>query len=545
MSTFHEMSVDAIKGFLNSVVVVDDRAFEVDSEEEPKFLARPSRGMLAKSETESPAEKKSHLLDAKVITKAFAEQGLICSVLEPSGPDEIPSIVHPAADSADILVLDWQLLEEERGDEEKLHSIQILEEVLKKDAGNRRRFICVYTGEKGLDGIAKKVNNCLSKYGKVAKHDKLFFSQGSTTVTIYAKQETKVIDEYKNRVVHEKDLPKKLVDEFSEVTRGLLPNALLVGLSAIRRNTHKLISKFSERLDRPFVSHRVFSGPVEDVENHITPLIASEVQSIIEQSDISEQLNAKAITAWIQSDINGGFEKGLIPKCSNEQLLRIIKHYVNNGAEVEPKGDLNFSNVHELLTGNTAKKKAKFTRLLGAKDPEKQEQEFAVLTSLVTSYEERLPTLRPGTIITDGGDYYLCIMPACDCLRISKEGRSFPFLKMQNHKDGRAFYVKEKNGFIPLRLSLKAYDLRYFDFKPLVDQGEIVAKLNPSNGERRFLTKGKPPTALDWVAELKPAHAQNVINAFAAQLARVGLTESEWLRRGKPLALGGGKDPIK
>lgn len=39
-----------------------------------------------------------------------------------------------------------------------------------------------------------------------------------------------------------------------------------------------------------------------------------------------------------------------------------------------------------------------------------------------------------------------------------------------------------------------------------------------------------------WVAALKYEDAQKVINKFAAHIARVGLDESEWLRRS---ALGG------
>ena len=540
MQTFHDMSVDAIKGFLNSVVVVDDRAFEITSDAKPTILAQPSRRMATKPTSDAPAVRKSHLLDAKKITMAFAEQGLICSVLEPSTPNEIPSIVHPAADNADIIVLDWQLLEDDREKEDKPHSIQILEAILVKDEGNRRRFICIYTGENGLDGIAQDVKRCLERYGNVISHGKLFFSQGATTVSIYAKRDTKVLDEFKDRVVLEEELPQRLVAEFSEVTRGILPNALLVGLAAIRRSTHKLITQFSERLDRPFISHRIFSDPMEDVENHVAPLIASEVQSIIEQSDINKQLGAKAIGAWAEY-AKGSFEKALLPKCTDEILLGIVKHYINNGASVAPKDDLNLPKVHDGLTGDKAKKKAKFTRLIGAKDPEKVEQEFAALTSLVTLYEKRCPVLRPGTIITDGGDYYLCIMPACDCLRIKKVGRTFPFLKMTSTNNGRAFFVKDGGEFKPLNVSLKAYDLRYYDFTPDTSPGEIVAKQDSSTEEWRFLTKGTPPTALRWVADLKPAHAQNIINAFAAQIARVGLTESEWLRQGKPLALGGNK----
>ena len=34
-----------------------------------------------------------------------------------------------------------------------------------------------------------------------------------------------------------------------------------------------------------------------------------------------------------------------------------------------------------------------------------------------------------------------------------------------------------------------------------------------------------------WVLDLKESHAQRIANEFSANLARVGLDESEWLRR--------------
>ena len=36
---------------------------------------------------------------------------------------------------------------------------------------------------------------------------------------------------------------------------------------------------------------------------------------------------------------------------------------------------------------------------------------------------------------------------------------------------------------------------------------------------------------LTWIAQLKPAHAQRIAEALGRELTRVGLDESEWLRR--------------
>jgi hypothetical protein len=51
--------------------------------------------------------------------------------------------------------------------------------------------------------------------------------------------------------------------------------------------------------------------------------------------------------------------------------------------------------------------------------------------------------------------------------------------------------------------------------------------------KNRFLFKTGKRQNYFWVGELKFAHAQRIINQFASQISRVGLDESEWLRRSK------------
>jgi len=35
----------------------------------------------------------------------------------------------------------------------------------------------------------------------------------------------------------------------------------------------------------------------------------------------------------------------------------------------------------------------------------------------------------------------------------------------------------------------------------------------------------------EWVCQLKTTHAQRAVEKFGRELTRIGLTESEWLRR--------------
>jgi hypothetical protein len=43
--------------------------------------------------------------------------------------------------------------------------------------------------------------------------------------------------------------------------------------------------------------------------------------------------------------------------------------------------------------------------------------------------------------------------------------------------------------------------------------------------------KAQPPSKFEWVAELKPFHAQRMAEYVSREFSRVGLTESEWLRQ--------------
>ena len=43
--------------------------------------------------------------------------------------------------------------------------------------------------------------------------------------------------------------------------------------------------------------------------------------------------------------------------------------------------------------------------------------------------------------------------------------------------------------------------------------------------------KSEEKKELEWIAQLKPSHAQRIANDIGASLSRVGVLESEWLRR--------------
>jgi hypothetical protein len=93
------------------------------------------------------------------------------------------------------------------------------------------------------------------------------------------------------------------------------------------------------------------------------------------------------------------------------------------------------------------------------------------------------------------------------------------------------FIIEEKGKTIRLRLIDDPFETRMIRFAPRPSEKRIMARRG-KNG--RFFKASGTRARYRWVADLKAEHAQRVANDFAYQLSRVGLTESEWLRRLMP-----------
>ena len=65
-------------------------------------------------------------------------------------------------------------------------------------------------------------------------------------------------------------------------------------------------------------------------------------------------------------------------------------------------------------------------------------------------------------------------------------------------------------------------------FKPDGKQQKVVAK--PENEQGLFF-EDVAGAKYRWIDQMKPSHAQRAVERFASDLSRVGLTESDWLRR--------------
>jgi len=175
-------------------------------------------------------------------------------------------------------------------------------------------------------------------------------------------------------------------------------------------------------------------------------------------------------------------------------------------------------------------------------DQSKAEKSLAALFNVRTRYlKMKHPILSFGTIVryrySDGEDeklsYALCLMPICDSIRLKngdEKRTSFPFwtlgCSVKKDVNGRGVVVLTKEGsYLDLMASGKPRDMLWIDkFKP-ESTGTVIA----SRDGESYLFQGETHQ-LEWVAQLKPAHAQRIAHDIGQSFSRVGVVEAEWLR---------------
>jgi hypothetical protein len=207
-----------VKDFLQSVVVVDDRAtlggegvampapaeLALHGDAEPEWAEETAstgpararaRRRLANLRVPSyeamPAPEQA--LDAKVLVDGFAEQGLVCAVIRPAPGESPVDRTVRAARRADIVILDWEL----NGDD-GTSTLEIVRRLVHEEAEaeprGRLRLIAVYSGALTLRQIASRLRQALAQEPgtvRFKKDGEFAITAGSVRVTVFAKPTTR------------------------------------------------------------------------------------------------------------------------------------------------------------------------------------------------------------------------------------------------------------------------------------------------------------------------------------------------------------------
>jgi hypothetical protein len=152
-----------------------------------------------------------------------------------------------------------------------------------------------------------------------------------------------------------------------------------------------------------------------------------------------------------------------------------------------------------------------------------------MLTTLKSLYNvDYIPFLTQGSILKDeknDSEYYLCVQPKCDSVRINTKGRYFLLLRLYKIQEDKSFDIAI-NESTKLKIDYSVFHSKLINFKST--NGKIIP-INEDDKQKKFIRLDN--AKMIWIGELKNDFAQSISNTFAAQLARVGMDHSEWLRR--------------
>ena len=518
MDDFEKRCAEIAERFLLTAVIVDDEAQILDLPKPTESLEAPTRHTVGTVPEGRNVKQRTtaHSLDARTIVESFAKRGLICAVTAPWENDPLVATVLPAARRADIVILDWQL-----HDDDGAKTIELLKNLLQDSEAGRLRLIAIYTGENDLKEIQASIKRELSNQGLNFRScgQSVDLSYGHCRIVMYAKSGTSLPSELTDRAVSEDKIPKRLIEEFADMTKGLLPSIALTSLAAVRENAHRVLDSFSANLDPAFLAHRACLSSPDDSQQHMVSLLESELNAIMD--DAMTEVNPtsfNAVSEWLHSNFSQDTKFKFSKKeLSYGDVLKLLKEGINPSS----------------LSGQDYRSlSAKFAN--SGNGSEELDHQLAWMFNFRTVGNSLPPILQLGTALehedpAGGVGFFLCVRPRCDSVRLQND-ESFPLLPLINplQKQTQVVIKNAQDSYIRQSVCTNPSQWLLPKFAP-DDSKKCVVAEKAEDGEFYFLcTDG---TRFKWIGDLKADFAQRVAQHFASGLSRVATDNSEWLRR--------------
>lgn len=544
MTEFFGKSMAIANDYIQSIVFLDDKAYQEESSEEFK----------------------QHDFSASKVTKTFAKESKICAVYKPNDISDIEDF-KMIANKADVVVLDWQInlntivsvadLEKDDDDEPRgLYTIPIIKDLILEgeELKNSLKLIVVYTGDYTiLETITQQIFDDLSLdyFGFSIDNDNCRIESNSIRISIRAKEiefNTETLREkYESKCIPYENLSCFILEEFTELTAGLLSNFSLLSLTTLRKNSSKILSLFSKEMDNAYLSHKSLLPSQEDAEDLLIELFGDTISDLLFYNKTNETVR-DLIKDWVQVNINEEeFEllyktgksydpvekysrsQGLLIELLNSSNKDILKRYSDVFNSIGGISKTKMKDSYEQLSLNNT---SLFLNNEQQNSKEEIDKKFSKLTHHKSLFipHNAIPKLTLGTVIkstSNNENYYICIQQKCDSVRIPNNAeRKFLFIPLI--VSDSKFDILTPEG-IKLKKLKDSFSIRTIKFVCKDDKGVIKAEQD-ENGF--FVFKQKyDDEQFEWILDLKDLHSQRIIIEYTSQLSRVGLDESEWHRR--------------
>jgi hypothetical protein len=467
MSAFREHCRAAVKDYVQTVLIIDDRAglgpqannetAEVikDLTNDNPFVAKSiadSAIDVTEQEEEVAVEGTSHDLNALKLTHAFYQKGIVAGLYQPlivegeSSDDFANKAAEGAAGTADIIILDWML----KGSDSS-YSKAIVKKITEFDikSGGRIRNIIIYTGETDLISLKDELFHSLNNMS-IDNSEEFQLSSHNLKISFYNKPESGGRAE---REVLEQDLPAKALEEFEALVDGLIPIFAMKAAATIRQNTGRIINRFGSDLDAAYLAHRTLLNEPEDSEVFMLENYVSYLRNILSISKVDAlTLGADNIDDWLEDKYDYLSKKIDFNSESYEVSLAGLKSISKLGFTAELYNTLaaEHQKIAESFKDTTKpcveKAISVFDSTNGSSVIESS-IELSILSIFRRTYKdivgsEEKPYLTQGSLIYSKKDnsFLLCLTPKCDTVRL-KEPSKFSFVILDRKLESGKFDI--------------------------------------------------------------------------------------------------------
>ena len=433
------------------MIVVDDEpgVFEQERVSRLKTPDRRASGghvQISGSADAGTVNNTRHGLDARQVINNSMDLGLICSVLKPekSEDSEFQNRVVHASGSADIVCLDWEIC----GEKGNMAS-RIIRGILETDGkmNGRVRLIAIYTGDTTnriiLDKVFKEIPETIRRKQELKKDNLSIRGKfGIRIVCLFKAHGIQLPVSRRSHQVKESDLPKRLQEEFAELSEGLLSNVALATIASIREMTHHVLARFSGDLDGPWIHHRALiarAGDRKDAEEYAVNIVLSEIKSAINIQKVGNDFAGADAVACRIREMAGNSDSLKLAKGQKSWDLDLgaVIAFAEDGQLEKIQGQ-NEGLTKRIVTENFC------TLFENEVDPCRNMDRFASLTGVRAypgcslSLSDWVPILGLGSIIRrlckEHEEYLLCLQASCDSVRI-QESSKFIFVTLNKDEE--------------------------------------------------------------------------------------------------------------
>lgn len=540
-SPFFEKSKEIADNFIQSVLFVDDQIF-------------------------SPGDR-NHDLDISQLLKTFERAKKLCALSNPQYEDDFDNIIE-VAQKADVIVLDWKIIldpvegviaEEDDVDEidtRGAFTLRLIKHLL-QEKKNEIKLVVIYTGEIELPNIVRSVLNAFEDEGLQQETDNII---GKPNFKIIVAGKPTLKDrlyhtpELRNWIIEYNDIHKNILKEFTKMTEGLISNVAIQALTSIRNNSFKLLNIYNKSIDPAFLAHRALLPIVDDAGEILKDSLVTSIKAILDYDEVEKTCSYSHIASWIEQanlsnkSININSRNLTISKKEIKKWQKdgFLNSFVGIWSNQFPNQPLNYEKLE-----NTYRKEIHKKDILSFFRPENIQlnnidENFSILTHHKSNFSSPsyIPKLTLGTVIKGqkSNTYWLCIQQKCDSIRIkNKEARRFLFLPLKETNAGKNFNFLYIDNETTIRLQVEndTHSIRTIRFN--ANKNEAVYAQKHGTSDKYFFKPFYYKSHQDynkkydenfvWIFDLKDEHAQRIANTYSSKLSRVGLDESEWLRR--------------